>query len=473
MFDRVPAAKTCPPLLRLLPLHATFLSSLLWLAGIGWWRLPPERQADLCSNWLASALSYLLTFLLKLISLRHLCFRSSRVVSQLTCCRPRLTWNGVVSLIFHCVVSLVVGDYSNDIALYFKSHYYRYLDDIFIIYDENKLSLTAITTFLNSLCDNLNFKLESFGQQVHFLDIFICNTDGTIQTDIFYKPTDSRQYLNFHSNHPGHVKRALPYNLARRICTIVSNKTMQVKRLNELFQSLKKCNYPSALIEDGIKKALSYDRNILLYPIQRDVDDNIIVHVSSYNPNYDSHSNIVQQMFDELKVSKFTKNIFANKKLIQSKRQPPNLKNILTQAKFCTLNKQCVSKCNSPRCQLCEIIIQGDYFRFKNVNYNFLIKSHMTCDTRNCVYVIECTGCYKYYIGETGNFRLRTNLHRDHTKKNEGLGVNKHIFHCTVGKSIKHAFRIMPIYKVKEDDTDLRRNMEEYLINKLKPDLNS
>ena len=354
-----------------------------------------------------------------------------------------------------------------------KSHYYRYLDDIFIIYDENKLSLTAITTFLNSLCDNLNFKLESFGQQVHFLDIFICNTDGTIQTDIFYKPTDSRQYLNFHSNHPGHVKRALPYNLKRRICTIVSNKTMQVKRLNELFQSLKKCNYPSALIEDGIKKALSYDRNILLYPIQRDVDDNIIVHVSSYNPNYDSHSNIVKQMFDELKVSKFTKNIFANKKLIQSKRQPPNLKNILTQAKFCTLNKQCVSKCNSPRCQLCEIIIQGDYFRFKNVNYNFLIKSHMTCDTRNCVYVIECTGCYKYYIGETGNFRLRANLHRDHTKKKEGLGVNKHIFHCTVGKSIKHAFRIMPIYKVKEDDTDLRRNMEEYLINKLKPDLNS
>ena len=202
------------------------------------------------------------------------------------------------------------------------------------------------------MCDNLNFKLESFGQQVHFLDILICNTDGTIQTDIFFtnQPIPDNIW-NFHSNHPGHVKRALPYNLARRICTIVSNKTMQVKRLNKLFQSLKKCNYPSALIEDGIKKALSYDRNILLFPIQRDVDDNIIVHVSSYNPNYDSHSNIVKQTFDELKVRQFTKNIFANKKLIQSKRQPPNLKNILTQAKFCTLNKQCVCKCISPRCQ--------------------------------------------------------------------------------------------------------------------------
>ena len=83
------------------------------------------------------------------------------------------------------------------------------------------------------------------------------------------------------------------------------------------------------------------------------------------------------------------------------------------------------------------------------------------------------TGCFKYYIGETGNLRLRTNLHRDHTKKNEGLGVNKHIFHCTVGKSIERAFRIMPIYKVKEDDTDLKRNMEEYVLNKWRANIQS
>ena len=45
----------------------------------------------------------------------------------------------------------ITRDYSKDIALYFKRHYYRYLDDIFIIHDENKLSLNAKTTLLNSL----------------------------------------------------------------------------------------------------------------------------------------------------------------------------------------------------------------------------------------------------------------------------------------------------------------------------------
>ena len=73
----------------------------------------------------------------------------------------------------------------------------------------------------------------------------------------------------------------------------------------------------------------------------------------------------------------------------------------------------------------------------------------MTGGTRNCVYVIECAGCYKYYIGETGNFRLRANAKRPY-EKDEVLCVIKRIFHCTVGKSIKHAFKMMQFIKVKK-----------------------
>ena len=41
----------------------------------------------------------------------------------------------------------------------------------------------------------------------------------------------------------------------------------------------------------------------------------------------------------------------------------------------------------------------------------------------------------------------------------------------------KHAqkhdkFRITPIYKIKKDDTNLRRQMETFFINSLQPDLN-
>ena len=75
-----------------------------------------------------------------------------------------------------------------------------------------------------------------------------------------------------------------------------------------------------------------------------------------------------------------------------------------------------VHKCNSPRCKLCEIIITGKNYYFRNCQVNFNLKASMDCDVKNCIkfLVLECVGCTKYYIGETNNYRLRTNLNRDH-----------------------------------------------------------
>ena len=104
--------------------------------------------------------------------------------------------------------------------LLFKKYYFRYL--------------------LNQLCKDLEFNLESLGEVVNFLDFKIIKIHNKLETDIFYKPTDTKQYLNLRSCHPRHVKRGLPYNLARRICTIiiVSNDEVKVKRLEELSVSL-------------------------------------------------------------------------------------------------------------------------------------------------------------------------------------------------------------------------------------------
>ena len=38
-----------------------------------------------------------------------------------------------------------------------------------------------------------------------------------LTTDINYKITDTEQHLHNQSNHPRHIKRNIPHNLARRI----------------------------------------------------------------------------------------------------------------------------------------------------------------------------------------------------------------------------------------------------------------
>ena len=372
--------------------------------------------------------------------------------------------------------SSVLNNFSFNIYDKFRKHYFRYLDDILILYDCSTLSINNISDLLNSLCSDLHFKLETTGEEVNFLDISIKIVDGELQTDIFSKTTDTKQYLNFHSNHPRHVKRALPYNLARRICTIVSLDSTKRKRLQELKAQLVKCNYPEALIDDGIKKALSYDRACLLNAVsKRDTSDvkQSVVHVTTYDPNFTNSNNLMAETFDILQKNESTRKSFENKRLIFSKRQPPNLKRILTSAKFNNTNNAVgVFKCQKSRCQICQMLITGNCFNSSNPSFNFRIGSYMTCDTLNCIYVLKCCGCEKLYIGETNNFRLRINLHKDHAKNNTGLNVSKHIYKCTDKLKNLPKFNAMPILKIIKDDTFYRKHMELHFINKFKPQLN-
>lgn len=73
-------------------------------------------------------------------------------------------------------------------------------------------------------------------------------------TDVYYKPTDTHQYLHFNSCHPRHTKRAIPYNLSKRICTIVNDESVKIQRLQELKKYLKKQSYPDKIIDDAIEK---------------------------------------------------------------------------------------------------------------------------------------------------------------------------------------------------------------------------
>ena len=69
--------------------------------------------------------------------------------------------------------------------------------------------------------------MEHSLKELPFLDILIKNVNGQIITDIYYKPTDTQQYLYFKSHHPKIYIKAIPYTLAHRIHTIIKDKTLK------------------------------------------------------------------------------------------------------------------------------------------------------------------------------------------------------------------------------------------------------
>ena len=165
-------------------------------------------------------------------------------------------------------------------------------------------------------------------------------------------------------------------------------------------------------------------------------------------------------------------NILQNTSIINSKRQPPNLKKQLTRAMFSEnpVQDYTVTKCLKGNCGTCQHLIEADKYAFK-CGVSFKIKIDISCDVKNVIYAIICRGCNKEYVGETNNLRKRITVHKQQIRDPSIriLKVSKHIDECS---SQDPKFSVFPFYKMNSDDGTFRKKKELYFIKLLKPELN-
>ena len=59
-------------------------------------------------------------------------------------------------------------------------------------------------------------------------------------------------------------------------------------------------------------------------------------------------------------------------------------------------------RCNKTSCAVCPFVEDGrNQYTFHSTEQTFKIKSHITCETSDVIYMIQCTKCNLQYIGET------------------------------------------------------------------------
>ena len=138
--------------------------------------------------------------------------------------------------------------------------------------------------------------------------------DGMVETDVYYKETNSHDYLDFFSHHPNHTKENIPYNLAKRILVFCSNEETEKLRLKELKQWLINCNYPEQLIDRKFHCAR------LQGPANKS-EGHVFPIVSTYYSNYDvdNISKTANSLHRNLK-SKHLQTVFEDCKMICSYR---------------------------------------------------------------------------------------------------------------------------------------------------------
>ena len=164
----------------------------------------------------------------------------------------------------------------------------------------------------------------------------------------------------------------------------------------------------------------------------------------------------------------------STSKIIKSKRQPPNLKKILTKAKFAeqasrTMHK--VFKCNRANCALCDYLAEGNSFNFKGKT--FYVKETMSCDVKNVIYVLQCNGCKEYYIGQTGDkLRSRRTVHAQQIRdpSTRQLPLSGHIDICC---QTDPKFTMFPFFKMHSESISARLAKEKHFIKCFNPKLNA
>ena len=195
--------------------------------------------------------------------------------------------------------------------------------------------------------------------------------------------------------------------------------------------------YPKKFAEIGTQKALKIPPTELRHPKEIENNNNIIL-ISTFNPNNSKIFDLVKSGVNTLVENNV--NGFKNIRLIHAKRQSPKLKRILTNSLF-TNKTVGVFKCSDSRCLCCQQLLLGISYTFKNVGKQFFLKTKMTCDGRNFIYVVICPTCKEEYIGETGigdsKLRDRVRIYRQHIRQpeHEKLKVEKHLRTCDKGNS--------------------------------------
>ena len=202
-------------------------------------------------------------------------------------------------------------------------NYFRFLDNIFHKWLGN-FDIKQFYDLINSLDEDLKFIFENPRRTPNFLDIQLKIVNNTLIFDIYYKPTNSFNYLTYSSCHPSHTKNNIALSLAKRIINIVTDN--REKRLSELKKHLIERNYPPEIIDYTFTKCFQPKLN-------KSKDLEKIIFTRTFNPNHVINLNKLTRSLENIRSNEL-KQCFQNKTVKLATRQPKNLRKILTKAKF-------------------------------------------------------------------------------------------------------------------------------------------
>jgi hypothetical protein len=164
--------------------------------------------------------------------------------------------------------------------------YYRYLDDIFVIWDQSLEELINFRDIFNSMDPNIKLTMSYDFNTIDYLDLIIYKNNNKINFKVHQKILNKYLYIPYNSNHPKHIyKGVIKTELIRyirnssKICDYI-----EIKK--KFYERLRQRGYPKKLLQNYFNNDIFY-RNRKKYLTTtrcKKLEHNIIPFINQYCP---------------------------------------------------------------------------------------------------------------------------------------------------------------------------------------------
>ena len=169
----------------------------------------------------------------------------------------------------------------------------RYVDDIVGAASCQRDELENFIDYVFNIHPALQFTSTITEMELSFLDITLRISEDRIQTSIFYKETDTHNYLHLSSFHPAHCKCAIPYSQFLRLRRLCSDDDDFVIKSREMMTFFTQRGYPLTSLDQDLRSVTTIGRPDALTGSERgDTSVGRVPLVMTYPPVWHLHRTI-------------------------------------------------------------------------------------------------------------------------------------------------------------------------------------
>ncbi|XP_066441337.1 uncharacterized protein [Eleutherodactylus coqui] len=339
----------------------------------------------------------------------------------------------------------------------FAQVWWRYIDDVFLIWNGSMEQLKAFHEEINNLLPELKFTLSASDKSIQFLDVLIIKQGSGLVTDLYTKPTDRNNLLQYSSCHPPAMMRSLPWSQMLRVRRVVSDEFFD-DRLEAMCRKFAARGYPQDLLSKQTYRVKQIARTSILSPSKSNkATMKRIPFVSTYGAHSGeicsilnkhwhvlarSHPDIVEFTDPPMMAYRRARNL--KDRLVCTSSPGPSGSIQRTLAPIKNGNFPCLG------CASCHNMVKGDSFAHPRTGKRFRIRGWYSCWSAFVVYLISCP-CGLQYVGQTTTeVRKRMSNHKSNIRTRKlDLPIPRHF------EDHNHSisqFRFMVIDSVERDE---------------------